>query len=68
MGGVITVHYHCCIRDSQLLNDDSDEESVEKKALAVGEHVVDDVESFATKAVGALTTRNLQRHAAASAS
>lgn len=64
MGGVITVHYHCCIRDSQLLND-SDDESVEKKALALGEHVADDVESFATKAVGALTARNLQRHAAA---
>ena len=50
MGGVVMhINYHCCIHDSSFTDECSDnDEVVEQKAMDIGGHSLEKIESFIT--------------------
>ena len=49
MGGtVMHLNYHCCIHDSTFKDECSDNDDVEQKAMDIGGHSLEKVESFLT--------------------
>jgi hypothetical protein len=49
MGGIVMhINTHCCIHDSKFTDECSDNEAVEEKAMDIGGHSLEKVESFLT--------------------
>jgi len=51
MGNVLNINYHCCIHDSKFKDDCKDKEhieTIEQKALNIGDKTIHGIESFIT--------------------
>ena len=51
MGGVINTNTYCCIHDSTFKDDCKDKdniETIEQKAMSMGDKTIDKIESFIT--------------------